>query len=500
MLLRFAEQYLLARRFGPSKTLDAYFVAQVVIMVASQCAVAVTSAGVPIITARIHAGNQDVQEADFTIVACVLLVCIVSAVVLPLAAPLLVRLLGPGLDEGSRNLARFLLRCSVPAALLCTVAAALRAQWHARHDLLLPGVLQPLMPLISTCFAAGVAFDLLGIEWVPLGAGFGALLLALALAKPFFNDARSRAKLWSPAVAREFGSALFPVGLAMVLIPCMIAVGRVFASRLPIGNVSALSIAASLMSVPGQLAATSVGIAILPRTSAFFSNKQHSEAATLIERALRMTIFCAMPFSAVFALYPDRVVQIVFHGSSFNTGAVHLTSTALLGYSFGIPALGAMQVLVFALFASSAWRQVSGVTVLSLLVNILLSIFLSRSILGLSASFSTSCCISSAILTTLLKRYFTHLSAGRLLLAAGKAAVTAVSAFGVVHLLGLYLFPQPNLRTSLLLLAASLISYFGIGILVCRPEIHELVSLVRLNKKEQGTLVNDETTLVPGAS
>jgi putative peptidoglycan lipid II flippase len=480
--------------------LDAYFVAQIVIMVASQCAVAVTSAGVPIITARIHTENQDVSDAAFTIVACVLVACIVSAVVLPLTAPLLVRLLGPGLDEGSRNLARFLLLCSVPSALLCTIAAALRAQWHARHDLFLPGVLQPLMPLISTCFAAAVTFDLLGIEWVPLGAGFGALLYALALAKPFFNDSRSRAKRWNPLVAREFGSALLPVGLAMVLIPCMIAVGRVFASRLPIGNVSALSIAASLMSIPGQLAATSVGIAILPRTSALFSNKQHSEAATLIERALRMTIFCAMPFSAVFALYPDPVVQIVFHGSSFNAGAVHLTSAALLGYSFGIPALGAMQVLVFALFASSAWRQVAGVTVLSLFVNILLSICLSRSILGISASFSISCCISAAILTTLLKRYFTHLSASRLLLSSGKAAVTAVSAFGVVHVLGLSYFSQANLPASLLLLAASLLSYFSIGFLICRPEMHELVSLVRLNKKEQALLVNDETTLAPGAS
>jgi len=494
MLLRFAEQYLLARHFGPSHTLDAYFVAQTLILIASQCAVAVTSAAVPVITARIKTEDEDVQQADFTVAAFVVLGCVFLALVLTAAAPLLVRLFGAGLDEPSRRLAGFLLYCSIPEALLSMAAAAFRAHWHAHQNLLLPGLLQLLMPLVSTALAALVAADLLGIAWVPIGAGFGAFLFALALAVPFFRHAASRTKLWNPSLAKEFGRALFPVSLAMMLIPCMIAVGRFFASRLPAGNVSALSVAASLMSIPGQLAATSVGITILPRTSTLFSGNQQEAAASLIERAIRLTVFCSMPFSLAFALYPDGIVQTVFHSSAFNAGAVHLTSLALLGYCAGIPALGAMQVLVFALFAASAWRKVAGVTLFSFVINIVFSIVAGRSILGISGAFSLSCGFSVVVLAVLLRR-IVPLSLPGLLTAAAKAAGASAVSFGAIYLARSWGWMQT--APSAVLLLASFAAYAGVAAVLCRAEMREFFGLLRLGKTP-GPL-KDESSLAQGA-
>lgn len=492
MVLRFTEQYLLARRFGPSPTLDAYFVAQIIILVGSQCAVAVTSAGVPIITSGVIPGNNAIQKADFTIIACVLSVCFVAAVLLILGAPMFVAVLGPGLDQHSSKLAQFLLRCSVPAAILSIIAAAFRAHWHSHHHLLTPGILQLLMPFVSTSLALLVAYNFLGIEWVPLGAGLGAFLFTVALARPFFDSGNTEEMQWNSKVAKEFVTALFPVCLAMILIPCMVAVGRMFASRLHAGNVSALSVAASLMSIPGQLAATSVGIAILPRTSSFVSDKRQDQAAALIDRALRMTVFCSTPFVAIFALYPDRIVRMLFHGGSFDAQSIELTSIALRGYCFGIPALAALQVLVFAFFASSMWRQVAGVTIISLLLNGVLSAFFSNSILGLSAAFSTTCYISAAILTVLLKRRIAHLSAAHMLLSSGRAAVATAVAFIGVHFAFGRLFRQPPY---LLPLAVSFIGYIGLAGLFCRSEMREVISLFERRKVSHIGGINDEKTL-----
>jgi putative peptidoglycan lipid II flippase len=497
MVLRFAEQYLLARRFGPSHTLDAYFVAQTIILVGSQCAVAVTSAGVPIITSGVIPGNQPIQKADLTIIACVLSVCFVAAILLMVGAPIFVAVLGPGLDRHSSELAQFLLRCSVPAAMLSIIAAAFRAHWHSHNHLLTPGILQLLMPFISTSLALLVAFNFLGIEWVPLGAGLGALLFTAALARPFFHNRNSEDMQWNSEVAKEFVTALFPVCLAMVLVPCMVAVGRLFASRLHAGNVSALSVAASLMSIPGQLAATSVGMAILPRTSSFLSDKRQGEAAALIDRALRITVFCSIPFVATFALYPDRIVRMLFHGGSFDAQGVALTSIALRGYCFGIPALAVVQVLVFGLFASSMWRQVAGVTIISVLLNGVLSALFSNSILGLSAVFSTTCYISAAMLTVLLKRRIAHLSATHLLISSGRAAAAAAVAFVGVNFAFGHLLPQ---LSYLVPMSVSFIGYIGLAGLFCRSETRELISIFDRKKASHITRVNDEATLVSGAS
>ncbi len=494
MLLRFAEQYFLAARFGPSQTLDAYFVAQVLILFASQCAVAITSTGVPIITSRrVMPGNEAVAPADFTIALCILSIGVGLGIVLICAAPWMVRIFGPGLDSQSSSLARLLFRCSVPAALLSVVAAGLRAHWHAQQKLVWPGILQLLMPLVSTCLAVLVALHLLGIEWVPLGAGAGALEFALALTKPFLRHSQAQGPRWSFPIARQFFVALLPVCLAMMLIPGMIAIGRVLASHLDAGNVSALSVAASLISIPGQIAATSIGIAILPRASSLFSNNDRTAAAALIERALRVTLFTATPFAALFWLYPDRIVRLLFHSASFDAHAVALTANALRGFSCGIPALAAMQVLVFALFASSAWRRVAGVTVFSFLLDVVLSRWFGHSVLGLAAAFSVTCYVSTAVLMLLLRQLVTGLSPAHLLLSFGKAAAAAAVPFGAVYLAWHHRESQTILQVSL-----CCAGYIGFGALFCGEEVRELIGLFQ-RRKPAVCNVQERTSLVAGA-
>lgn|SRR5947209_1428337 len=498
MFLRFLEQYILARHFGPSRVLDAYFVAQITVLIGVQLALAVTSAAVPVLTSRAKSSN-DLQGATFTVLVCVFLGSTALAIAVTLAAPLVVAVLGSGLSAQTDKLAQALLRCYVPAALLYIVAAVLRAYWHVHQNLLTPAILQPLIPFGSACAALLVTFNFVRIEWVPLGSAMGALVCVAILAKPFLTDARLCSGLWNSRVAREFRNALFPVTLSMVLIPCMIAIGRLFASRLSPGSVSALSIAASLMSIPGQIAATSVGTAVLPRASSLFVGSEHAQVAALVERGLRVTIFCSMPFSVALGLYPATILETVFHGSSFGPNAVALTSHALLGYCIGIPALGVIQVLVFVFFASAAWRQVARVTILSVVINLVFTAFLSRSLFGLAMAFSLSCCAAAGILMLVLNLHVLRLSISNLFISAGKSLGASLAGFAAVYLLRCYLLSLHIVAPMILMLLLGFASYIVLAAVVCKPEMYEVLSVLRPNRALPVANARDQATLVRGA-
>jgi len=484
MLLRFTEQCLLARALGADQRLDAYFLGQVVILLGAQAAVAVTSAAVPILA---EVGVHNLQAATRRLLfASTPVVLLTGAVIAVLSGPI-IGALGGKFDAVNTLLARAIFLWLLPATAACILAGVLRAYWYAQRDFIIPGVGQLFMPLCTCAGAALVALAGWNLRFAAAVANVGALVLLLVLYRPLWRAvpgaaAKAIASARLQGVAGRFGAALLPVSAGLAILPAMVAVSRFFASSLSAGSVTAVSLAGSLASIPGQFAAASVGMVLLPQTSLWKVAGRMADAARLVERALCNTAFVAIPCAVALALWPREVVDIVFQRGAFDRAAVGLTASALSGYCFGIPALAGIQILVFALFAMLGARQVGFMAVVTLLLDLLLSrVLLPFGVIGLTGAFSLACLVDGAVLLWLLAKSLPELRVGRLLMR--HLRILAISAFaggaGRVFIGNIETSTSRGALSFLIKLALVAAIYLGINLLVASPEMQEILDTVR---------------------
>jgi putative peptidoglycan lipid II flippase len=480
MLLRFVEQWLLARALGAGPGLDAYFLGQIVLLLGGQLAVAVTSAAIPLLSS--------IDERDRPAAARRL--CRVTIVWVAGLFALLAIFSGPvvnslqrSLDPLHARLAQQIFLWLLPATAACIVAGLLRAFWHANRSFLLPGVGQLFVPLCTCGGAALVALGVWNLRYAAAAANLGAILLAVFLYLPLLRrgeDSGSDLRFKLAGVPRKFGAALVPVTASLALIPAMIAASRSFASSLTPGSVTAVSLAASLASIPGQIAAASIGMVLLPQMAHFLQAGRTQDAARIVERSLRTTAFVVAPCAVFLLLSAREAVDLVFRRGAFDASAVHATAAALLGFAVGIPALASMQVLTFALLGAHRTRQIAATAVCTILLDLVLTrCLLSFGLMGVAAAFSIACFFNAAVLLRLLASAVCELRLRALLTAHLRIAAIAAVACGLAHALTVFWIngSEPIEFVATLCLAAGL--YLSLSLLAGSPEMAEIFTALR---------------------
>jgi putative peptidoglycan lipid II flippase len=494
MLLRFVEQWLLARALGAGPGLDAYFLGQIVLLLGGQLAVAVTSAAIPILSS--------IDERDRPAAARRL--CRITIVWVAGLFALLAGFSGPvvnslqrSLDPLHARLAQQIFLWLLPATAACIVAALLRAYWHANRNFLLPGVGQLFVPLCTCGGAALVAIGVWNLRYAAAAANLGAILLAVLLYLPLLRRGEtsgSDRRIKLAGIPRKFGAALIPVTASLALIPAMVAASRSFASWLAPGSVTAVSLAVSLASIPGQIAAASIGMVLLPQMAHFLVAGRTQDAARIVERSLRTTAFVVIPCAVFLLLRAPQAVDLVFRRGAFDTSAVHATAAALIGFTIGIPALASMQVLTFALLAARRTRQIAAVAFCTLLLNLLLTrCLLPFGLIGVAGAFSAACFFNAAVLLQLLVSALPQLALRPLLISHLRIVSIAAVACGLARALTMpwSAGSEPLLFIATLGLAAAL--YLALSRLEGSPELAELLTTVRLrHSRIVGVAANQE--------
>jgi putative peptidoglycan lipid II flippase len=475
MLLRFSEQWLLARALGAGPGLDAYFLGQIVLLLGGQLAVAVTSTAVPLLSS--------VDERDRP--AAALQLCRITIVWVATIFALLAVFSGPvmnslqrSLDPRNERLAQQIFLWLLPATAACIVAALLRAYWHANGNFCLPGIGQLFVPVCTCGGAALVAIGVWNLRYAAAAANLGAILLAVLLYLPLLrrdepSSSDVRTKLGG--IGRRFGAAFVPVAASLALIPAMVAASRSFASRLAPGSVTAVSLAASLASIPGQIAAASIGMVLLPQMAQLLAAGRAQEAARMVGRCLRTSAFIVIPCAVFSLLCAREAIDLVFRRGAFNASAVHATAAALAGYSIGLPALASMQVLTFALLGAGCTRRIALTTVCTLLLDLVLTrCLLPFGLTGVAAAFSLACFFNAGVLLDLLASSLPELRPHALLISHLRIVAIAAVACGLARALTMpcNLVSEPLLFVATLCLAAGL--YLGLSHLAGSPEMTEL--------------------------
>lgn len=333
------KEILIANFFGSSVALDAFLLALAIpTFIQITTLSALPPAFVPAIVDAATRGGR--QEADHLIARCIALTVTCFA-----GLTLLVAVVGPlyiGISAQEKNasfhdLALSTLYIVSPIILFRSYTAILVAALNARRlfrlgaSLALPSSLT----IAAILTALGPAPTIGQVAFATLtGFGIEAVLAGIIAARAGIPVLpRWRGKI--AGLSRMLGQYA-PMIVGTALLSATLLVDQSMAAGLGDGSLSALNYAMLLVGFPAILAASAIGTAVLPHASALASSGQGRGLRTLFLSYAGIALMIGVVVTAVYCLFPTRLVSLVFERGSFTR-----EDTAVVSFILPILALQA---------------------------------------------------------------------------------------------------------------------------------------------------------------
>lgn len=258
-------------------------------------------------------------------------ISLAGAILLALAAPLVVSVLAPGLDDDGARLAAYLIRIMafiLPAGLF---VAAGRSLLNAGRRFAVPAALSmtPRVFVICTLLLLIPPMGVSKLAWAMLfGMLFAGLILFIYIVRSVpamrveggeAGDEPQRevsGRLWPSILNHGYGQAIIWIDLA-------------FASLTAVGGLSVLEYGSRLMAVFPSLLTTSLITVMYTEYSHRSLDKTDRALQRSIVRTARGGLFLLLPMAGLIALLSDDVVELLLLRGAFDAEAAMLTAQVM---------------------------------------------------------------------------------------------------------------------------------------------------------------------------
>jgi putative peptidoglycan lipid II flippase len=379
---------LVARAFGASPQLDAFFAANRVsetlfLLVAGG---ALGSAFIPTFTGLLARDEKDFAwRLASTLAKVVTLTLSLLAVLLAVFAPQVVRYaLAPGLSANAElfSLTVSLLRIQLISTVLFGLGGLIVGILNAHQIFLIPA-LTPAMYQFGIIFGAVVLAPSMGIYGLAWGVVIGALMylvvqvpsLIRSFPQPFPSSNLSDLR---DANTRQVLLLMIPRLLGVAVVQLNFWVNTNLASKMEEGSVTGLYYAFSLMLMAQAAIAQSVAIAAMPTFSAQHALGKTDEIRSSLAAALRGILMMALPASIGLIFLREPLISFLYQRGEFDEHDVQLVAWALLWYAAGLVGHSIMEVLTRAFYAQQDTKTPVLIGTIAMLLNVLFSLWFSR--------------------------------------------------------------------------------------------------------------------------
>jgi putative peptidoglycan lipid II flippase len=381
---------LVARAFGASPQLDAFFAANRVsetlfLLVAGG---ALGSAFIPTFTGLLAKEEKDsAWRLASALAIAVTLTLSLLAFILAIFAPQVVRYaLAPGLSANPTlfSLTINLLRIQLISAVLFGLGGLIVGILNAHQIFLIPA-LTPAMYQLGIIFGAVVLAPSIGIYGLAWGAVIGAVLYLL-IQLPSLIKLMGQQLLvtdnWSLGLhdsnVRQVLLLMVPRLLGVAVVQLNFWVNTNLASSMEEGSVTGLYYGFSLMLMAQAAIAQSVAIAAMPTFSAQHALGKTDEMRSSIAASLRGILMMALPASIGLILLREPLISFLYQRGEFDEHDVQLVAWALLWYAAGLVGHSIMEVLTRAFYAQQDTRTPVIIGTIAMGLNVLFSILFSQ--------------------------------------------------------------------------------------------------------------------------
>ena len=205
-------------------------------------------------------------------------------------------------------------------------------------------------------------------------AGFLQLLILLfsvrKIFKPFFP-----LKIKINKKIRFFFSKLLPSIFSSGVTQINILVGTIIAS-FQAGAVSYLYYADRVYQINLAVAGIAIGTVMLPELSKQVKKNNFNKISNLQNRALELCLFLSIPAATALVLASNEIITSLFGYGSFNLNSVTNTAIALVFFAFGVPAFSILKIFSNFFFARNDTKTPFYLSLMSVTLNILISLSL----------------------------------------------------------------------------------------------------------------------------
>lgn len=495
-ILGFLRDVAVAWFFGAGLAADAFFMAFTIPNLLRRLFAegSLTISFIPVFTEYLQRRGRE-EAFNLARSACWLLALILVMVTVLgiILSPLIVRIVAPGFSGSLEkyDLTVLLMRIMFPYVFfICLVALAmgiLNALGHFAAPALAPVLLN--VAMIGSLFLISPH-----LKTPPAGLAIGVIIggvLQLALQivvmtrkgfhlltrSPLYHVAIKRiALLMTPAV---FGAAVYQMN---------ILVGRFLASLLPEGSVSYLYYADRLVQFPLGVFAIALATAVLPSLSRQAAAKDMNGLRQSYAYALKLVFFISIPAMTGLIILRDPIVELLFERGAFDAVTTQRTAEALVYYAIGLWAFSAARIVIAAFYALQDTKTPVKIAVVSLLVNMVLSVALMGPMRhgGLALATSLASAVNLLLLTRALRKRLGGINGRDIVRSMLRSCLSSAIMGGAVAAGALWAIPACEANPWYLLawvlgsVAGGAILYGGCAWLFRCPELGALVDMVRI--------------------
>ena len=429
-----AREVIISSRFGTSAEYDAYLAAFRLpdLLFQLMAGGALGSAFIPVFTGFLARRDRHGAWRLFSSLANLMLLFMTCAAILAaVAAPLLVRyLLAPGFTPEQQALTVSLMRWMLVSTVIFGVSGLLMGALNSYQHFLLPA-LAPVLYNLSIIGGALFLAPSFGIYGLVIGVVVGAALhLDIQLFGLWWYGAEYYPTLGlSDRHVLEVGRLMAPRVLGLAAVQLNFWINTVLASSLPAGSLSALNYAWLLMLLPQGIVAQGVATAAFPTFASLEARGQITELRKVLSGSLRAVLFIAIPAAVGLFVWREPLIRMLLQRGQFTAESTQLTAFALAFYAPGLVGHSVVEIVARAFYALHDTRTPVGIGVLSVILNVILSLAL-RPILahgGLALGNTIATTIEMLLLVWLLARRLNGLEWGPLLRTVGRASLASLA-------------------------------------------------------------------------
>lgn len=394
----------IAYQFGATGVTDAYLIAMIIpTLFINLIRGSITNTFITVYGGRLARGETEASWRMANIVISLLSVGLFLLVgLLFLFSREVVQLVAPAYIGEQLTLATGMTKVLLPSILLGGVMGILVGINNAHHSFFIPSLIWPLsnVIVILSIFLLGPRLGIYGLAVGTLIGAFAQFLIQIPTARK--HGWRYSFSLdWKDSGVQEILWLVTPFILSAAASQVNLIIDRMLATSLPQGVVSALYFANKLVFLPQSVFTAALGMVVFPLLVQTASKGDWQGVVEGVYRAVRLLTLILLPAIAGIYVLRYPLVRLLFEHGAFKAQDTQIT-VETMPYFFGALFFGGMvMILVNIYFATKKMGVAVGTGVISLGVNIALSLWLIHPLeqKGLALANSISAFVNLVLLT-----------------------------------------------------------------------------------------------------
>ena len=305
-------------------------------------------------------------------------------IVVEICMPIFVFLIAPGFDGDNQKMeiAINLTRITFPFLFFISLASFFSAILNSHNRFAIASS----APIILNIMLIGVLFygtflnDQLVyyLSYAVTLSGVIQLIFLYIFVKRFYLPKVSF-KIKIDEKVKNFFKKLLPSIFSSGVTQINILVGTVIAS-FQASAVSYLYYADRIYQINLAIAGIAIGTVILPQLSKYIQNDKKDEIIFIQNKALELSLFLSIPAAIALLIASEEIVSALFGYGTFGEDGVKNSAKALFYFSLGLPAFSLIKVFSSFFFARHNTKIPFYISLISVLLNIIISVFYFKSI------------------------------------------------------------------------------------------------------------------------